>query len=129
MPPCCFHDPAGRHAGCGNGQCERGEACTDLHCTTGCLQDCPPYAAPCLLGPTSSSKAQVAVCSGHGTCVSASSECVCGPGYAGAACEVCALGFVSTDSGSECQCVFLAGFSMTCVDGVRNGNELGYVLL
>lgn len=108
--------------GCGNGQCEVGEACTSAACHPGCAMDCPPYAGTCPLGLTSSG--DVSECSGSGNCAQGSGKCVCFTGYTGSACGDCdAAGYIRLVRGGPC--IFIPGAIATCTDGVKDGNELG----
>lgn len=106
-------------------QCEFGEECTDPACATGCLQDCPAFVGRCPVGINT--QGVQAVCSSVGSCVAATATCACNIGYAGNACEDCAVNFVwglnPADGGKVC--VSLPGVLVSCSDGKQDGNEEG----
>lgn len=110
---------------CGNTRCERGEECTDPRCTFGCLRDCPAYQGTCPVGINT--QGYQTVCSSVGTCVAAAATCVCNTGYAGNACEECAVDFVWGVDPEDLSrvCVGLPGVLVSCDDGRRDGNEEG----
>lgn len=108
-------------AACGNGRCEYSEQCKDPWCSTGCPVDCPSYSHGCPVGRNSDGLN--ATCSSFGTCQSLSTLCSCYTGYSGVACEVCAPKYHRVSSTGRC--VYLTGNTVTCDDGVKNGNEEG----
>ena len=134
-------------AECGNLHCEYGEDCKDAGCSTGCAVDCPAFvlssqvASPlnnlsgsnttqlmsCPNGITS--WGQLAACGGHGVCArgGGTSQCFCFIGYRGANCSSCADNFrlLQSDGGGAVNCAMLPGVTVSCSDGVRNGNEEG----
>ncbi len=61
------------------------------------------------------------MCGGRGRCLAGSGVCSCFAGYVGDDCATCAADYVSVGG----QCIFLPGASISCSDGVRNGNEEG----
>lgn len=84
---------------CGNGVCEIGEACTPGS-TDCCVFDCPTRRLSC---PVSSNQASAAAgtCSGRGRCDTVSGTCKCNAGYAGDACDTCAVGY-TRPTGNRC---------------------------
>ena len=110
---------------CGNGRCELGEGCTDESCTSGCALDCPAHVSsscPITVAVINGSSTNL-TCSRHGSCSSATKQCVCYEGYTGRACEACWPSYIRiTPSGP---CYFAPGTLSSCTDGVRNGNEVG----
>lgn len=80
---------------CGNGVCETGERPNAALGIVGCSSDC---AYPILSCPVASVSGKV--CNGVGVCVSGSCLCSAAQGYAGDACDSCAVGFVPGLSGS-----------------------------
>ena len=127
-------------AECGNQQCELGEACslgaadtaqvaaggtTDTTTTSRCCPaDCPLVVQSC-----AADAATGVACSGHGSCLSGVGVCRCFTGYTGDACDSCTAQYVlrtySSNGVSSWQCVLLPGSLSTCVNGVRDGREVG----
>ncbi len=107
-------------AECGNQQCEYGEACVDQVCAGSgqCRTDCPAPARAC---PPGADEFRNTICSGHGTCVTSAGVCECFSGYTDNTCSSCARNYQVVGR----SCVFMPGSLVSCVDGVRNGNEEG----
>lgn len=84
----------GRSSVCGNGLCERGEACPSDDC---CAQDCPYMLLACPV-PADSDQP----CGGRGRCMPGTGSCECytEQGYVAADCSQCDNGWFS--SGSMC---------------------------
>lgn len=76
---------------CGDGVCQGGEACYDHQSIDCCIEDCGLVLQRC------------ADCPAHrGTCHPATAECLCFEGYAGDACEECAVGWERTTAVDQC---------------------------